>query len=599
MSEGVHHAAAPGDADATVVQPIAGRRPGQFRFAPSLDRQATAADLAVLGGLNPLVEAANPLLDALPQIRHALRHPDPAGLRTRLRSQLAAFDRAALACGIAEDRRFVARYALCAALDDAAAATPWGRDWLKHGLVSELHGDGTGADKFFALLDPMLAQPREYRDLLELFYVCLALGYEGRYRGGEGGRLALAQARARLHGIVSGGRALADGELSAHWRGADQPLRRSWWSGVAARFLPPGRNRRVDAYQPKTPEVEKLRGRFADALGAMRRARFVGADGRRRGMTDLPWYLFIGAPGSGKTTALLHAGLRFPFGDTPGEATLHRAGGTRDCDCWLTDEAVLLDTAGRYTTDDVETDRGAWLGLLDLLKLYRPRQPLHGAIVTLSVYDLLHWTDDEIARYAGQVRERITEMRERLGQRLPLYLVVTRADLLAGFSEFFAQLETEQRAQAWGFTFATSEVHADPRRLGERVDEELELLERRLYALLPARLQEERDLQRRGAIYRFPQQFHGMRPLIGTFLDAAFGVGWTAPERPLLRGLYLASGTQQGSAIDRVLATLSRSFNLERKVQPPTIGTGKTFFLRRLLREVIFAEAGLAGRAER
>jgi type VI secretion system protein ImpL len=330
----------------------------------------------------------------------------------------------------------------------------------------------------------------------------------------------------------------------------------------------------------------------------MRRARFIGADGSRRAMAELPWYLFIGAPGSGKTTALLHAGLRFPLGDTPGEATLHRAGGTRDCDWWLTEEAVLLDTAGRYTTDDTDADRAAWLGLLDLLKLYRPREPLHGVVATLSVYDLLHWNDDEITRYAAQVRERIGEIQARVGQKLPLYLLLTKADLLAGFTEFFAELEADRRAQVWGFTFERSELHADAGRLRERCDEELEILERRLYALLPARLQEERDLQRRGAMYRFPQQFRGVRPMIGTFIDSAFGSGWTG-ERPLLRGVYLASGSQQGSAIDRVVATLSRSFNLERKVQPPTIGTGKSFFLRRLLREVIFAEAGLAGRARR
>ena len=598
MSEGLHHAASPDDADDTVVQPTSGRRPGQFRFAPSLDRQATAADLAALGGLNPLVEAANPILAAVPQIRHALRHPDPAGLRVRLRSQLDAFDRAALAAGVAEDRRFVARYALCAVLDDAAGATPWGRDWLKRGLLSEMHGDSAGADKFFALLDPMLAQPRQYKELLELFYICLALGYEGRYRGGEGGRLALTQVRTRLHGTVIAGRSIADGEVSAHWRGAGVPLRRSWVERVGTRLGLSRGGRPSEAYQPATPEVAKLRERFDHALGAMRRARFISADGSRRGMAELPWYLFIGAPGAGKTTALLHAGLRFPLGDAPGDATLHRAGGTRDCDWWLTEEAVLLDTAGRYTTDDTEADRAAWLGFLDLLKLYRPREPLHGVVAALSVYDLLHWNDDEITRYAAQVRERIGEAQARLGQKLPLYLLLTKADLLAGFGEFFAELEPEQRTQVWGFTFEHSELHADASRLRERCDEEFELLERRLYALLPARLQEERDLQRRGAMYRFPQQFRGLRPLIGTFIDAAFGSGWNG-ERPLFRGVYLASGSQQGSAIDRVLATLSRSFNLERKVQPPTIGSGKSFFLRRLLREVIFAEAGLAGQARR
>jgi type VI secretion system protein ImpL len=191
------------------------------------------------------------------------------------------------------------------------------------------------------------------------------------------------------------------------------------------------------------------------------------------------------------------------------------------------------------------------------------------------------------------VRERLTELQSRLGVRLPIYVLITKADLLAGFSEFFAEFDGEQRAQVWGVTFDRSEVHADPARVRQRVEEEFDLLERRLYSLLPTRLQEERDLQRRGSIYRFPQQFHGVRPLLTSFLDAAFGSGWQG-ERPLLRGVYITCGAQQGSAIDRVLATLSRSFNLERKVQPPAVGTGKTFFLRRLLRDVIFSEAGIA-----
>jgi type VI secretion system protein ImpK len=221
MSEGSQ---GPGDADATIVLPTPGRKRSQY--APALDRQAAAADLTKLGGLNPLIEAANPLLAAVPQIRHALRHPDPAGLRARLREQIDGFERSARAAGVPEDRVAPARYALCALLDDSAAATPWGREWATHGLLTELHGERGGADKLFALLDQMAGEAAKHLDLLEFFYVCLALGFEGKYRGGEGGRQALTQARAKLYASLSQHRPQASAELSGRWRGAAAPARR-------------------------------------------------------------------------------------------------------------------------------------------------------------------------------------------------------------------------------------------------------------------------------------------------------------------------------------------------------------------------------------
>jgi type VI secretion system protein ImpK len=224
MSEGAQGPISAGDVDATVVLPTPGRKRSQY--APSLERQAAAADLAKLGGLNPLVEAANPLLAAVPQIRHALRHPDPAGLRARLREQIDGFERSARAAGVPEDRLFVARYALCALLDDSAAATPWGRDWTTQGLLAELHGEPSGAEKFFALLEQMTGDPAKYLELLEFFYVCLALGFEGKYRGGEGGRQALTHSRTRLYGIIAQQRPPGSAELSGRWQGAPAPARR-------------------------------------------------------------------------------------------------------------------------------------------------------------------------------------------------------------------------------------------------------------------------------------------------------------------------------------------------------------------------------------
>jgi type VI secretion system protein ImpL len=350
----------------------------------------------------------------------------------------------------------------------------------------------------------------------------------------------------------------------------------------------------ADSAQRAASELEVLRKRFEDAVAQLRKARFRMPGGERRTVSELPWYMFIGAPGSGKTTALLNAGLRFPLGDPrTGEQALQGVGGTRNCDWWFTEQAVLLDTAGRYTTQesDKQADAAAWLGFLDLLKRHRARQPLNGVIVTLSIADLVHWNDEELGRYARHVRERVSELHARLGIRLPLYLMVTKADLLAGFNEFFSDFDAGGRAQVWGTTFDPSEQAHEG---AERFKEEFARLERRLYAILPVRLQDTRDLQKRAAIYRFPQQFRVSGPLIGRFLEAAFS-DFAPAGAPMLRGVYFTSGTQEGSPIDRVLGTLARSFNLERKVQPPAAAAGKSYFLKRLLHQVVFGESGLAG----
>ena len=344
-------------------------------------------------------------------------------------------------------------------------------------------------------------------------------------------------------------------------------------------------------------EIAILRARFEEAAAILKETRFKGPAGEDRYVHELPWYVFIGAPGSGKTTALINAGLNFPLKAVGGDPALAGVGGTRNCDWWFTDEAVLLDTAGRYTTQesDREADAAAWQGFLDLIKRFRPRRPLNGALVTLSISDLMLWGEEERKRYAWHVRARMAELHERLGVRFPVYLLVTKTDLLAGFMEFFGELDAESRKRVWGVSFEFSGEGFVTGTPGQRFAGEFDDLERRLHAEMLLRLQDERDLQRRAAIYRFPQEFHGVEPLIEQFLDAAF-LGVQGVPEPLLRGVYFTSGTQEGNPIDRVLGTLARSFKLERGAGPAVAaGSGKSFFLARLVREVIFPESGLAG----
>jgi type VI secretion system protein ImpL len=310
---------------------------------------------------------------------------------------------------------------------------------------------------------------------------------------------------------------------------------------------------------------------------------------------QLPWYMFVGAPGSGKTTALTHAGLRFPLAETMGAGAIGGVGGTRHCDWWFTDEAVLLDTAGRYTTQDshAAVDKAAWTGFLGLLKKHRRRRPVNGVIVAISVADLLQQGESGRQAQAQAIRARIHELHEELGIAFPVYVMVTKSDLLAGFAEFFAPFGREERAQVWGVTFPLPEDGTPAAALAS-FPTEFDALERQLQARVLERMQQERDLQRRALLYSFPQQFAGLGDVLGRFLTSVFGAN--RYEQPaLLRGVYFTSGTQEGSPIDRVLGALAATFGLGRKVLAPGAGAGRSYFLTRLLREVIFPEAGLVG----
>ena len=166
-------------------------------------------------------------------------------------------------------------------------------------------------------------------------------------------------------------------------------------------------------------------------------------------------------------------------------------GGTRDCDWWFTDEAVFLDTAGRYTTQEShqEADAAAWKGFLQLLKKSRPRRPINGVLVTVSVGDLLQQTRRSARRTPRRSARASRELYDSWACGFPIYVLVTKSDLLAGFSEFFGALGKEERAQVWGFSLP----YGDGGRPGRAV-RRAEALEQRLHERLPERLEEERDL---------------------------------------------------------------------------------------------------------
>ncbi len=373
---------------------------------------------------------------------------------------------------------------------------------------------------------------------------------------------------------------------------------------AARQWLRKSRNAKLMTQLQGNDASEALAERFSTAMSLLRAGIEVERSGRawpwrrRRQVYELPWYVFIGAPGAGKTTALLHSGLRFPLAERLGAAPVAGIGGTRQCDWWFTDRAVFIDTAGRYTTQDSHhaSDAHEWKTFLQLLGRYRPVQPINGVIVTVSVPDLIHG-GAELEQQAEAVEQRLLELRTELGLSFPVYLLVTKVDLLAGFVEYFGDFDAAQRERIWGTTFDyASPKFAMPGALPEDLAARLAELPRGIGDASVQRLQEESQPQRRALIYQFPAQLEAVLPALEGFVRRAFRRTADAP-RQALRGVYLTSGTQEGNPIDRVLGQLSRHYGIAMRAARPRAdgGSGKAYFLSSLLQQLVIAEAPLAG----
>ena len=344
-------------------------------------------------------------------------------------------------------------------------------------------------------------------------------------------------------------------------------------------------------------EAQVLSQRFNEAVSRLKasgkRSWLSRVGGGGQYLYELPWYIFVGAPGSGKTTALMNAGLQFLLGEAGGKASVQGVGGTRNCEWWFTQDAVLIDTAGRYATQesDRDVDASAWDNFLALLKRTRPRQPINGVLLTVNVQDLLQQGAAERQEHAAKLRARLQELQTKLGVRAPVYVLVTKADLIGGFNESFEALAKEDRDQVWGFTFEPETTAGeDPLRDFDRLHTQLG---QRVAEQLVDRLEAERDVLRRAAIFAFPQELAATQALLGDFLRRVFSGGGAVEVTPQVRGVYYTSGTQEGSPIDRVMGALGRSFGIEARRAVAVGAKGKSFFLHRLLRDVVFAERGL------
>ncbi|HKQ23911.1 MAG TPA: type IVB secretion system protein IcmH/DotU [Burkholderiales bacterium] len=229
--------------DRTLIRPApGGRRPIVTASIPATQTAAplSAEDLGRVGALNPLVGAANPLLALAMQLRNSPTVGDLQRLRDTLTRSIREFEANARTRSVRTEVVIAARYCLCTFLDEVIATTPWGAGgtWANNSLLVSFHNESWGGEKFFALLKRVGEDPRTNVDLLELMYLCLAFGLEGKYRVIEGGRSQLEELRERLYLTIRAQRGEPEGELSPHWQGLVRQKKTltSWvplWVGTA------------------------------------------------------------------------------------------------------------------------------------------------------------------------------------------------------------------------------------------------------------------------------------------------------------------------------------------------------------------------------
>ncbi len=337
-------------------------------------------------------------------------------------------------------------------------------------------------------------------------------------------------------------------------------------------------------------ELSVLEKTFNGAIEFLKNTQ-VDSDPKGRTLFELPWFLVLGGPQTGKSSLLAHSSLNFILTkktSLPG----HTIPATRHCDLWVSREAVFFDTSGQFTLHDAAHQNSAqlWEHFLELL-FTQKKSPLQGILLVLSLERLALQSKEEQSWHFQNISERLQELKAKQIHTAPIYLILTKADCLAGFSEYFDDLSPEEREQPWGLSFNEDEL-SSAQTLLDTFTLKFNSLIQNLNDRLITRLHSERDWHRRASIKDFPLQVESLKKTLSYFLHKQLD-NFTTLSTFVLRGIYFTSAIPEEHIIDRLLKPLSQSFALAAYQGPVSTSqrpAKEPFFIRNLFRKVILTD---------
>ncbi len=339
----------------------------------------------------------------------------------------------------------------------------------------------------------------------------------------------------------------------------------------------------------RNADVEALHQRLREAVKSIKTSR-LGETKGTEALYELPWYMIIGNPAAGKSTAIVNSGLHFPFADQQG-SIIQGIGGTRNCDWYFTTEGILLDTAGRYSVQ--EENRSEWLSFLELLRKHRPRAPINGIIIAASIAELTDNRPEFAIDLAKKLRQRVQELTEWLQVIAPVYVVFTKADLIAGFNDFFHTLDDGERERVWGTTLpfqADGSIDA-----ADQFDRHFDELSEGLKEMSLSQMSLNRGSAMAPGLLTLPLEFTGIKASLRTFITTLFEDN-PFQFRPVFRGFYFTSALQEAASVHHASERIAKLYGLsEAEAQATRDGqvSENGYFLLDLFRKVIFADRQL------